>query len=243
MNSPILEVKNLSVTKGDHKILEKISFNVEKGDTLAVIGPNGAGKTTLFKAILNLTPYDGTVRWSTNTKIGFVPQKLYVDDDLPLTTLEFLELKESGRKDILESLNAVGLNNKDNYTDSFEKHILNSKLGHLSGGELQRVLIAWSLLGNPNVLLFDEPTSGVDVVGEETVYTMLNHLKKERGMTILLISHELEIVHKFTNKVLCLNKESVCFGPPAEALNKKTIEKLFGEEVNYYEHGKHGHRF
>lgn len=233
----------MSVKKNGHLILDKISFSVEKGDTLAIIGPNGAGKTTLFKAILGLTSHTGSVKWAPDIRVGFVPQKLYVGDDLPITTSEFLKLKDTNQKNIMEALNTVGLNNKDSYTDSFEKHILGSKLGNLSGGELQRVLIAWSLLGNPDVLLFDEPTAGVDMVGEETVYQMLNHLKEKRGMTIFLISHELDVVHKFTNKVLCLNKENVCFGTPAKALNKETMEKLFGEEVNYYDHNKHDHKF
>ncbi len=240
MQEIVLEVKNLTVIKNKNKILDDISFKINKGDTLAIIGPNGAGKTTLFKAILNLTSYEGEVRWEKGTKIGYVPQKLYVENDLPLTTREFLDLKESNFNNIKKSLYAVGLNNKDGYSDSFEKHILQSRLGDLSGGELQRVLIAWSLLGDPNVLLFDEPTSGVDVVGENTVYTMLDKLKKDHNLTVLLISHELDVVQKHTNKVLCLNKENICFGPPESIMNKEVIDKLFGEEVHLYKH-HHNH--
>ncbi len=239
MSEVILSVKNLSVIKNSNKILNNVSFQIEKGDTLAIIGPNGAGKTTLFKSILNLISYTGDVKWNEGTKIGYVPQKLYVDNDLPLTTREFLELKDSSFKNIKESLYSVGLNDKDGYTDNFEKHILKSRLGDLSGGELQRVLIAWSLLGKPNVLLFDEPTSGVDVVGEKTVYVMLDKLKKDHDLTILLISHELDIVEKHANKVLCLNKENICFGPPGAILNKEIMDKLFGEEVHLYKHHDH----
>ena len=239
MNDNILEVKNLSVIKNGHTILENISFSVETGDTLAVIGPNGAGKTTLFKAILNLIQYKGEVHWKKGIKIGYVPQKLYVESDLPLTTLEFFRLKDENFENIKNALFSVGLNDKNKYTDNFEGHIFKSRLGDLSGGELQRVLIAWSLLGNPNVLLFDEPTSGVDVVGEETVYTMLDKLKKEHKLTIFLISHELDIIEKHTSKVLCLNKENICFGPPGKIMSKQVIDKLFGEEVHLYKHHDH----
>jgi zinc transport system ATP-binding protein len=242
MDSPILKVRDLTVIKENHIILDKENFSVEKGETVAIIGPNGAGKTTLFKAILGLIPYQGEVVWGEGVKVGYVPQKLYIGSDLPLNTLEFLTIKDKRRKNIVDALYSVGLNDKNSYIDNFEKHILQSKLGNLSGGELQRVLIAWSLLGDPDVLLFDEPTSGVDFAGEETVYTMLDHLKKERDLTILLISHELEIVHKFTDNVLCLNKESICYGPPEEIMTKEVIDKLFKEEVHLYKH-HHDHKF
>lgn len=239
MTDEMLTVKDLSVIKNGHTILNNVNFNIDVGDTLAIIGPNGAGKTTLFKAILGLIDYTGTVKWKDGVKIGYVPQKLYVENDLPLTTREFLNLKDNSFTNIKKALFSVGLNDRDQYTDNFEKHILNSRMGDLSGGELQRVLIAWSLLGNPSVLLFDEPTSGVDVVGEKTVYAMLDFLKQKHNLTILLISHELDIVEKHTNKVLCLNKENVCFGPPGSIMSKEIIDKLFGEEVHLYKHHKH----
>ncbi len=241
MSEIVLEVKDLTVIKNGHLILNKVSFAVETGDTLAVIGPNGAGKTTLFRAILNLIPYTGSVSWRKNIKISYVPQKLYVGNELPLTTLEFLSLKDKNFENIKNSLFSVGLNDKGVYTDNFEKHILQSRLGDLSGGEFQRVLIAWSLLGAPDVLLFDEPTSGVDIVGEETVYTMLDKLKKEHNLTILLISHELDVVEKHTSKVLCLNKENICYGPPGKVMSKEVIDRLFGEEVHLYKHHQHHH--
>lgn len=230
--NPILKVTGLRVEKGSHVILENVGFEVEKGDSLAIIGPNGAGKTTLFKALLGLIPYQGTIEWEKGVKISYVPQRFYVEDDIPLTASEFFALKEGDSKKIAEALEAVGLER----VPDLKSHILNNKLGQLSGGELQRILVAWSLLGEPDVLLFDEPTAGVDFVGEETVYSMLEKLKRKRNLTILLISHELDIVRKFTNKVLCLNKENICFGPPLKVMNKDTIDRLFGEEMSFYEH-------
>lgn len=240
MPDNILSVKNLTIVRNDHLIIEDLSFDVAKGESLAIIGPNGAGKTTLLRAILGLIPYKGKVIWSKGVQIGYVPQRLYLENDVPLTTYEFLELKQKKDREIREVLEAVGLSGKGKSQKEMEKHILHNKLGNLSGGELQRVLIAWSLLGNPDVLLYDEPTSGVDVAGEETVYTMLEQLKKTRGLTIILISHEIEIVRHFTTTVLCLNKEKVCYGPPREVITQKTIDRLFGEETNYY---GHDHKF
>lgn len=242
MSDKILVVESLTVIKNSHKILDNISFEVEKGETVAIIGPNGAGKTTLFKALLNLIPYEGKVEWKSDVKIGYVPQKLYVDKDVPLTTYEFFALKEKNKSKIKEALENVGLTSSKNHEGSIEKHILENRLGILSGGELQRVLIAWALLGNPDILLFDEPTAGVDIGAEENIYMMLDRLKKSKNMTILLISHELEIVYKHANKVVCVNKEKVCYGPPHIALTEESLEKLFGEEIGFYHHEQHTYK-
>jgi zinc transport system ATP-binding protein len=246
MDNEVLKVKNLTVIKNEHKILENINFSVTKGETVAIIGPNGAGKTTLFKAILGLIPYDGEVKWRDGIKLGYVPQKLYVDQDVPLTTREFFELKEKNKSKIMDALYSVGFEKdaQEHFHDGvkhthIEKHILDNRMGVLSGGELQRVLIAWSLLGNPDVLLFDEPTSGVDIGSEESIYIMLDRLKKQKNLTIMLISHELEIVYQHATNVVCINKENVCYGPPRKTLTKDTIEKLFGEDVDFYMHDHH----
>ena len=235
----ILEIKGLTVKKFHHKIIDDLSFTLYKGETLAVVGPNGAGKTTLFQAITGLTDYEGEVIWAPNLKIGYVPQRFYVDSDLPLTTEEFFKLKNAKNGEIEDALNSVGLLQRVGHIQSPNKHILKNLLGELSGGELQRVIIAWALIGNPDVLLFDEPTSGVDVVGEETIYETLNKLKEKTGMTIVLISHELEIVRKYTSIVLCLNKEKVCYGPPQEVFTKKTLDELFGRGASIYHHEHH----
>lgn len=240
MEDTILTVKNLNISREGHSIIEDLSFTVSRGDTFAIIGPNGAGKTTLLKAILGLITYTGEIIWKEGLKIGYVPQKFYADSDLPLTTQDFFNLKEKNQQKILEKLEAVGLKEDGIHIKNIRKHILNKKIGYLSGGELQRVIIAWALLGEPDVILFDEPTSGVDIVGEETVYGMLETLRKKMKLSIILISHELEVVRKYTTKVLCLNKEKICFGPPKLVLKEKVIDKLFGEEVHYYHH-EHGH--
>lgn len=226
----ILTVTNLNVSFGNQKVLDNVSFSVERDGTLAIIGPNGAGKSVLFRAILGLIPYEGEVKWAPNIKIGYVPQKLFVPKDLPLTVGEFLKLKENSASNIEKVLSSVGI---------IKEKILKTRLGDLSGGETQRVLIANALLGNPQVLLFDEPTSGVDIAGEETIYGLIERLKKEVDLTIIFISHELDIVYQYATDVLCLNKEKICFGKPQEVIGKSTLSKMYGEDVKVYMHHDH----
>ncbi len=228
----ILTVHDLSVNFGKEEVLKDISFSVNDGDFLAVIGPNGAGKTVLFRALLSLIPYDGEVKWRVGIKIGYVPQKLMEKAELPLTVREFFMLKSKKLffKDkqivnsIIHELKSVNIDND----------ILDQQLINLSRGELQRVLISWAILGHPQVLLFDEPTAGIDIAGEESVYNMLHKLQDERGMTIIMISHDLNIVYRYASNVLCLNKERLCYGEPSKALTSDQIKKLYGESAFYH---------
>lgn len=237
----LLSVSGLRVKFNSHVILDDLSFEVKRDSTLAILGPNGAGKTVLFRAILGLIPYEGKIVWAKDIKVGYVPQKLFVGKDVPLTVSEFLGIKEKDHNKLLEVLKEVGLGEGSLQEMHRGGRLLKTKLGVLSGGELQRVLIAFALLGGPNVLLFDEPTSGVDISAEETVYALISKLKREKDLTIIFISHELEVVYRFADSVLCLNKEKVCFGPPREAIDKKSLEALYGEEVHFYRHHNDEH--
>lgn len=232
----VLEVNDLSVRFDEEEpVLKDISFSINKGDVLAIIGPNGAGKTVLFRALMGLITYDGNIKWADDIKLGYVPQKLPENIHLPLTVGEFFVLKSKKfllkDKPLLQSvvheLKSVGLG----------EEILNHKLVHLSRGQLQRVLIAWAILGHPNVLLFDEPTAGIDIAGEDTIYNLLHKLQDERGLTILLISHDLHVVYRYADSVLCLNKQQLCFGEPRKTLTNEQIAKLYGESAFYH----HGH--
>ena len=224
--NPVLKVENLGVKFHEHHVLKGVNFHVNKGDVLAIVGPNGAGKSVLFRAILGLIPHYGNVAWEKNLKINYVPQKLNVNRDIPLSVLEFLKFKTKDGEKTIGILKSVGLT----------EQVLKQRLGWLSGGQLQRVLIAWAMIDNPDVLLFDEPTSGIDIGGEETIYNLLNKINKEKGMTIVLISHELNIVYKYANNVLCLNKEMVCYGTPSEVLDPQALAKLYGGETSFYKH-------
>ena len=228
----ILEVRDLSVSFDKQEVLKDISFSVNEGDVLAIIGPNGAGKTVLFRALMNLVSYDGKIKWREDTQIGYVPQKLFEKAELPLTVKEFFILKSKNLffkdkqliKSIFHELKSVGL----------KPETLNQQLINLSRGQFQRVLIAWAILGHPNVLLFDEPTAGIDIAGEGSVYNLLHKLQDERGMSVLIISHDLNIVYRYADKVLCLNKENLCFGEPKKALTSEQIERLYGESAFYH---------
>lgn len=232
----ILDVKNLSVTLDGENILRDISFSVKKGEAMAVIGPNGAGKTVLFRTLLGLLPHEGDIKWQTGVRIGYVPQKFLTDRTIPLTVKEFFLLKSRHfwfpRKNFIShlthELELVGLS----------KEILEKPLGELSGGQLQRIIVSWALLDHPDVLLFDEPTSGIDIGAEETIYTVMHRLQDERGTTILLISHDLNVVYRYAQNVLCLNKKLICRGAPAEVLNPTELAMLYGEG-KFYHHLEH----
>ncbi len=235
---PILEVRDLSVNFDGENILKDISFSVSDGDFLAIIGPNGAGKTVLFRALISLIPYDGEIKWRPNVKIGYVPQKLMEHAELPLTVKEFFTLKSKNLflkdKQLTDSI-AHELNSVD-----LDLNILNQQLINLSRGQMQRVLISWAILGHPQVLLFDEPTAGIDIAGEKSVYNALRKLQEERGITIMMISHDLNIVYRYANNVLCLNREQICYGEPETALTGEQIKRLYGESAFY--HHSHGNR-
>jgi len=217
-NNHILKISNLSVKIQDETILDDISFELRKGTTLAIVGPNGAGKSTLFRTLLNLAPYIGKIEWANRVKIGFVPQRLSVSD-IPISVKEFLSIKSTAN--IETALNSVGL----------DTGILNKSLGVLSGGQLQRVLIAWAVIDNPDVLLFDEPTTGVDLDSEEAIYKMLNELKAKHEITILLISHDIHIIRDYSDYMLALNRCKVFFGESKEIMNPEIQRAIYGEPV------------
>lgn len=232
--SAVLRVENLGVLFEDgNEVLKDLSFSVRKGDVLAVVGPNGAGKSVLIRALLNLVPHTGSIAWAPGLKVSYIPQKLAIDKDLPLSVEEFLNFKEAGRDKITTVLRAVGFTQDEHH---IEHHILAQRLGWLSGGQLQRIFIAWSLLDRPDVLLYDEPTSGIDVGGEETIYNLLARLQKERAMTIILISHDLNIVYQHATNVLCVDKRMVCYGAPSIVLDPAALAKLYGGDTGFFQH-------
>ncbi|OGF63395.1 hypothetical protein A2926_03880 [Candidatus Giovannonibacteria bacterium RIFCSPLOWO2_01_FULL_44_40] len=220
----VLEVKNLKVVYDRDVALDNISFSLERGEALAVIGPNGSGKTTLFRAILGAVGYNGDIKMPKGTKIGYVPQKIDLERDLPITVKEFLTLRDHAAPE--KTLGAVDL------APSF----LGKRIGELSSGELQRVLIAWAIIGHPDLLLFDEPTASVDMAGQKTVYELLHKLQEEHNLGLILISHDLTVVYRYANKVLCLNREQICFGVPDEVLTPSELARLYGKDRKFYQH-------
>lgn len=231
----LLTVKHLSVKLEDRSVVEDLSFDLAAGERLSILGPNGAGKTVLLKALLNLLPHQGEVVWAADVRIGYVPQKIDADTHLPLT---FTDLFRAKCTTLNIPFNQIG---EISSTVGLTPQILATPVGHLSGGQFQRGLIAFSLIGNPNVLLMDEPTASVDEPGEEHIYELINRLQTQHQLASIMVSHDLSFVFRYATNVLCLNRQQVCFGSPTEALSADVLTKLYGESVGFYEH-HHNHK-
>jgi ABC-type Mn2+/Zn2+ transport system ATPase subunit len=234
-----ISIKNCTISFGERTIVEDVSFEIARGTVAALIGPNGSGKTTLIKAVLGLLPVEsgdilifGSTIDEMRDRIGYVPQRLEFDSDFPISVAEYMDLarhKHCPPSRIVEMLDEVGL----------PANITQQQLGKLSGGQLQRVLIAQALLNEPWLLVLDEPASGIDVVGEETFFKIIRHLKEEHRTTVLMVSHELAVVSKLVDNVICLNKRMLCFGAPKSALRTEIINQVFGEHIQLYDHADH----
>jgi zinc transport system ATP-binding protein len=243
MNEIVLSVKNLSVKYQGFKALSNISFELTKGDIVIAIGPNGAGKTTLIKAILNLLPYEGEVRifgkeitqikGEERNRIGYVPQKVEIIRNFPVTVKELLTL--SAKKLYTDRKKAE--NKITEYMEMLHlSHIADKSVGEISGGQQQRYLIARALIFSPQILFLDEPFAGIDIKGEQTFYDFITYMNKEYGITTLLVSHDVTVIEKIANKVLCLNKNLICFGKPDEVLSEEKFEQLYGSEAGVFKH-------
>ena len=228
--APMLSVRGLTVKFGARTIIQNLTFSVERGENLAIIGPNGAGKSVLLRALLNLVPYDGSIEWAPDAKLGYVPQKVAADRQLPLEVKDLLSAKarlmKIGAAEVRTAAERVGLT----------PELLATSVGVLSGGEFQKALIAFALLGNPNVLLFDEPMSSLDELTEEHVYDLLRDLQREQQLTMLTVSHDLSIVYQSATNVLCLGKGAPCFGPPKEILTPQILEAVYSAPVKFHHH-------
>jgi zinc transport system ATP-binding protein len=226
----LLAVKNLSVVIEGKMILENLNFELKPRETLSILGPNGAGKTVLLKALLNLVAYSGEVQWSTDVRIGYVPQKIDADRHLPLTFRDLFISKCRVLRVAPTEINAIS------QSVGLTREMLETPVGHLSGGQFQRGLIGFALIGNPNVLLLDEPTASIDESGEEHIYELIHRLQGQFKLAVITVSHDLSFVYRYATKVLCLNRRSVCMGAPREALTPEVLEQLYGPSHGYYQH-------
>ena len=227
MSETILKVKNLNVGLEKEEIIKDLSFEVKERDVLIILGPNGAGKTTLLRALLGLIPYEGEVVWKSKNISYLPPQELVQRKYLPPMTIdEFFKFKNVGEEKIFKIFKEVGL----------DLLLLKRSFGALSTGQFQRMIIAWALVDEPDVLLFDEVTYGIDAGAEETIYSLLHRIWKQRNLTVLLITHDLNVVYEHANNVLCLNKEKMCYGEPFEILTPENLEKVYGTGIKFYKH-------
>jgi zinc transport system ATP-binding protein len=226
----VLDVRNLTIRFGRTTVISNLSFSVQRASTLAIIGPNGSGKTVLLRALVGAIPSEGEIRWIAGTRIGYVPQKLDIERDIPVSGLDFLHariaLPGNNKAEIDSVLERVGVT----------REIAAKPLGVLSGGQFQRLLVAFALLGSPSVLLLDEPTAGVDEPGQEQLHSLVQRLQTEEELTVLFISHELSVVYKYATDVLCLGHKKARKGPPRQILTPAMLEDLYGTPVDFHVH-------
>lgn len=232
----LIAVTDLCVQLGQRQVLRNITTQVERGDIITVIGPNGSGKSTLLKSLIGAVPVSsGQITKQANIKIGYVPQILHFDEALPITVERFMRLnRRFDRNDIREALTQAGVS-----------HLSHQQLMSLSGGQFQRVLLARALLGQPDLLLLDEATQGLDHKGAMRFYRQIDFVRRELNCAIIMVSHDLNVVMRRTDHVICLNGEICCQGKPESVSKAPEYHALFGldedSDAALYIHKEHQH--
>jgi len=231
----LVQVRDVCVQFQQHTALQQVSLDVQRGKIITLIGPNGAGKSTLVRVVLGLlTPQTGTVFRQTGIRIGYMPQRISIDPVLPLTVARFLSLGGVKQTPVLRyALEEVGA-----------KHVFKRQLQGISGGEMQRVLLARALLRKPDLLVLDEPIQGVDINGQYELYELIARIRKQRGCAILMVSHDLHLVMSATDYVVCLNQRLCCSGHPETVTQHPAYLELFGaraaQDLAIYTHHHQG---
>ncbi|WP_111498512.1 zinc ABC transporter ATP-binding protein ZnuC [Marinobacter bohaiensis] len=236
MPEALVQLAGAGVSLGGRSIVDNVELTVSRGDIITVIGPNGAGKTTLIKSVLGLQPLSsGSIRRAPGLTIGYVPQHIQFQATLPLTVKRFLALTGASPRAGREALARTDV-----------AHLYDASIHHLSGGEMQRLLIARALVREPDLLVLDEPAQGVDVNGQAELYELIRQLRDTLDCGVIMISHDLHLVMAATDKVLCLNQHVCCSGYPEQISNDPAFVELFGRHVAdsvaiYHHHHNHDH--
>ncbi|OWY68622.1 ABC transporter ATP-binding protein [cyanobacterium TDX16] len=244
---PILKVENLTVYQGNYLAVRDVSFELISGTDTAIVGPNGAGKSTLVQALLGTIPraagkveiFDRPLERLGRLchQIGYMPQNFIFDRSFPISVSELVGLgfvegrgvrsqRDEGKKAAIEQ----ALKRVDGY------HLRRQPIGSLSGGELKRVLLAYCLVIPRQLLILDEAFAGVDAQGAADFYTLLNELKQQENWTVLQISHDLDMVNRHCDRVLCLNQSLICTGTPEIALSPQNLLATYGPNYSRYHH-------
>ena len=226
----MIHLTNIRKQHGAQILFQDASLQILPNTRTGLVGPNGAGKTVLLKALIGAVPVSGVIRWADDARLGYVPQKLDITRDVPITGIDFLKariaLADVPTGSIPGALAVVGLS----------ASAATLPIGALSGGQFQRLLIAFALVGRPNVLLLDEPTVGVDEPGQERLNELVHRLQREHRLTVVLVSHDLSVVYRYATVVLCLGQEGICFGRPREILTPELLQEVYGSPTAFHVH-------
>ena len=219
----LITAQGISVAYGRRVVLKDVDFTIEPGEIVTIVGPNGSGKSTLLRALLGMVPVDGKIQRKSGLAVGYVPQKLALDRSLPMPVASFLNLPNPKSRQVrADALLRVGL-----------PDVERRQISELSGGQLQRVLLARALLTEPDILVLDEPTQGLDQIGEAAFYKLIETVRQETGVAVLMVSHDLHVVMSASDRVICLNGHVCCEGTPHVVRDAPEYRALFG-------HGTHG---
>lgn len=215
----LISARHVCVRHGTVEVLHDVSLTLSPGEIVTILGPNGSGKSTLLRALLGILPVaSGQVERRAGLKIGYVPQRLHVDRALPMTARRFLSLPTRvSDADAAAALTRVGM-----------AEAAGLQLSALSGGQLQRVLLARALLGGPDLLMLDEPTQGLDQPGEAAFYRLIEEVRRDTGAAVLMVSHDLHVVMAASDRVICLNGHICCEGTPRVVSSAPEYRALFG---------------
>ncbi len=232
-DTPLIIAKGLTVKRGKRVLLDALDFEILEGEALTLIGPNGAGKTTLIRALIGMMPHSGSLIRRKGLRLGYTPQKLPLEQLIPMPVDRFIALSgerdRKKRREMLARCDAAALQD--------------TPMAALSGGETQRVLLARALMRAPDLLILDEPTQGLDQLGEARFYALLAEIRAESGVAIFMVSHDLHMVMAQSDRVICLNRHICCSGSPQKVAQDPSYQTLFGQRAGLapyqHQHGEH----
>ncbi|MBO9465154.1 metal ABC transporter ATP-binding protein [Tropicibacter sp. R15_0] len=215
----LIETRGMHVKRGNVTVLRNVDFAIHAGEIVTIVGPNGSGKSSLMKALIGaVTPFQGQVTRKKGLRLGYVPQSLSVDPSMPMTVSRFLDLPRRSPRDARQAALA----------DAGASDIADRQLTDLSGGQFQRAMLARALLNKPEILLLDEPTTGLDQPGQAAFYKRIEEVRDNLGCAVLMVSHDLHVVMSASDRVLCVNGHICCEGRPEVVAQAEEYRALFG---------------
>ncbi|MEK9931622.1 MAG: ATP-binding cassette domain-containing protein [Rhodospirillaceae bacterium] len=231
----LITASNITVNRGETKILDNVSLTIGQSEFITILGPNGGGKSMLLKCLMGFyIPDNGNIKRKRHLRIGYVPQQFTSEQTMPISVGQFLRLRKKVSAEELETITA----------ETNIEALVNKPLNILSGGELQRILVARALIGAPDLLILDEPAQNLDISGQLAFYKLLSEIYEKRSFSILMVSHDLHMVMATTKKVICLFHHICCSGEPQVVTKDPEFITLFGndmaEMMAVYQHG-HNH--